>query len=181
MEKRNVSMRRLQVVAVMLGSLGLLGCAGTNEPPPTRPAVAVADEVGAVDRARLVGTWQCRELNPYPGAPRLVTTVTYASDGSFTSQGTTAAGEAGPSPMRFSGTGHWRVEGDRLITSDVHSDVTAADGNPLMSALGAISSSIANNFMRDRSGPIDVLRLTANELVLRPIGIEDPPVQSCTR
>ena len=174
-------MRILHLAGAAAVVLGLGGCAATSEPPPRRAAVAVTDEVGAIDRARILGSWQCRELNPYPGAPRLVTTVTYAPDGSFTSEGITAAGEAGPSPMRISAIGQWRVEGERLITSQVRSDATAADGNPLMSALGSISSSIANNFMRDRSGPIEVLRLTPTDLVLRPIGIEDPPVQSCTR
>jgi len=36
---------------------------------PSRPAVSVAKRVTMVSATELVGTWSCRELNPYPDQP----------------------------------------------------------------------------------------------------------------
>jgi hypothetical protein len=55
--------------ALLAGVLLLAGCATGGGETPRRPTTSVADDVGAVDRAAVVGTWQCRELNPYPEVP----------------------------------------------------------------------------------------------------------------
>ena len=79
-------MHRRRVFGV-LSALGLLAaCAGGGSGSrPVRPVVSMADEVGTVNRQLIVGTWQCRELNPYPGRPAQTTTATYHADGTFTS------------------------------------------------------------------------------------------------
>ena len=38
---------------------------------------------GAVDRERIVGTWQCRDLNPYPDQIDQLVRETYDADGSY--------------------------------------------------------------------------------------------------
>ena len=58
------------------GDLLLTGCTGLGGggETPKRPPLNVADQVQQVDRSKLVGTWQCRELNPYPEMPKQTTT-----------------------------------------------------------------------------------------------------------
>src|SRR5947208_2595006 len=71
-QRSEPSMRHRPLAAVAAGTLILVGCASTGGPPPSapaRPAVAVPDQVGAVDRALLIGNWSCHELNPVPGRP----------------------------------------------------------------------------------------------------------------
>jgi hypothetical protein len=166
--------------ALLVGTVLLAACAG-SEPAPRRIAIAVPDEVGQVDPTLLVGTWQCRELNPYPGQPPQSTEITYDAGGSF-------QGEARPSAespigrLLITATGNWRVEGDRLVTSNVESKAQALDGNPAAGFLAGIGSAFANGFLAaERDGATDILSLTKHELVMRPIGLDDPPILSCTR
>lgn len=164
-----------------LAAVGVLAACVGGGSAPGRPAVSLADEVGAIDRDLVVGTWQCRELNPYPERPLQAITTTYEADGRFTGQGRSA--EGGPvGGMIVDVWGSWAVEGDQLVASDVRTEARAADDNPAINMLAGLGAAIANTMMAtQREGASDVLRLTPNDLVMRPIGVQDAPVIACTR
>ena len=76
--------------ALRRDSVGMGCCWCWRAAPPvavrrrrSRPVVDVQDHVGAVDRERIVGTWQCRDLNPYPDQIDQLVRETYAADGSY--------------------------------------------------------------------------------------------------
>lgn len=166
--------------AVGAGFLFLAACTGSSGgDTPRRPALDVADGVTGVDRDMIVGTWQCRELNPYPELPQQVTTITYKADGTFTGEGRT---QARPpfGPMTSTSSGKWRVEDGQIVTSDVAIDAGSEDA--FTNVMAGITSSIANTLgMTQAQGAGDVLELSRNRLTFRPVGIEDPPTFSCTR
>lgn len=171
-------MRADAVAGFGVALLLVTGCA-TGGDTPRRPAVSVADEVSAVDRAAVVGSWQCRELNPYPEVPTVATTTTYRADGSFTSEGRSAA-RPPLGAVEITATGNWSVEGGAIVTSGVTTEASSADAWTDMMA--GVAARLVDSF----GGPEDraageVLKLTRAELVLRPSGVEDPPVIACTR
>ncbi len=134
----------------LVGACLLAGCAvgGGGGDAPRRPAVAIADEVAAVDRDLVVGTWACRELNPYPEMPPLTITTTYEADGTFVSE--TEAG--------------------------------SADGDAWTDLVARATASLVNTFAIDQPRATgEVLQLDRQQLVMRPVGVEDPPVISCAR
>jgi hypothetical protein len=162
---------RLASAALILGA-----CTGTTEPPPQRTPVSVADRVDSIDRNLLVGTWQCREMNPYPGAPAHTTTVTYRADGTFAGEGSTGGAMSG---LSLQSSAKWRIEGDQLVMSD--QDSSATSENPVLSVLGSLGSAIADQMTAGETARSDILQLDSGHLVWRVAGIEDPPVMSCTR
>jgi hypothetical protein len=168
------------VEAVALGTPILLaGCTGMGGDTPTRPPLNVADQVQQVDRGEVVGTWTCRELNPYPELPQQRTTITYNKDGTLVGEGRS---EARPpfGAMTVNLTGKWAVEGDRIVTSDMQADAGSADA--FTDVMAGIATSIANSWSTSQAqGSGDVLKLTERELVLRPVGVDDPPTFSCSR
>jgi hypothetical protein len=84
--------------------------------------------------------------------------------------------------MQVNATGRWVVEGDRIATSDVQTDASAADGDAWTNMMANVGASIVNNLGREQTaGAGDVLKLSRSELLLRPVAVEDPPVISCTR
>jgi hypothetical protein len=80
-------MRRGPGILVVV--LAVSACAAAG--PPARPALDLADRVGPVDRREIVGTWRCRDLNPYPDRPEQTVAATYRADGTFVSESETAA------------------------------------------------------------------------------------------
>ena len=112
-------------MAALTGSLILTGCAMGGGDTPRRPVVSVTDEVQAIDREALVGTWECRELNSYPEIPQVTTRTTYRADGTFTSEGRSA-----PRPpfgsMEIEAKGRWAVEGQQVTTSGVETEASSA-------------------------------------------------------
>ena len=165
--------------ALLAGAVALAGCATSGGDTPRRPATSVADEVGEVDRAAVVGTWQCRELNPYPEVPLVATTTTYRADGTFTSEGRSAP-RPPLGPVRVEANGRWSVDGGEIVTSGVTTEASSEDAwTNLMAGVGA---QFVDWFGRaqDRAS-VEVLKLSRGELVVRPNGVEDPPVIACTR
>ena len=155
-----------------------LGSLGTSE---SRPQVTVAKEVTTVSSAELVGSWACRELNPYPEQPAVTTTIALAADGTMSSEALLPMAETmpGASDMLMTMTGNWRVEGDRLLTTDTEVEMTNADGS--QGGLSSIMQS-AVAFFADQAGDgnAEIFRVTASELVMRD---EDPdaPTVACLR
>jgi hypothetical protein len=171
----------MAVRAGVLAAMLVAGCTGAGGDPPRRPAVAVADDVNAVDGGQVVGTWQCRELNPLPEIPQQIIVTTYEADGTFLSESRSA-----PRPplgaMLVTVRGWWAVEGDRIVTSGVTTEAHAADGDAWTDMMAGLGASFVNSLgERGSAGAGEVLRLGAGELVLRPLGVEDPPVIACTR
>ncbi len=166
---------------LLMGASGLLAsCAGMAGPPPARPPVQVSDQVQQVDRGAVVGTWNCRELNPYAEVPAQNSTVTYAADGTFIAKAHYDAGAAPPfGGMSVLTTGKWSVENDRIVTSDVNTQASSPDA--FTNVIAGVASTFANNMSAQQQGSGDVLKLTRTELTLRPDGVEDPPVIGCTR
>jgi hypothetical protein len=164
---------------VVAGALLLAGCATGGGEAPRRPAVSVADQVGTVDRSLLVGTWQCRDLNPYSGAPQQTVTQTFGADGTFRGD-SSVSGEGPVGLIQVSAVGKWAVQGERLVTSDVTTKASSAD--PTMNLIAGLTSQYLNSQPPSlRDGSSDVLELTRSRLVTRPAGIDDPPVIACTR
>ena len=147
----------------------------------SRPPVTIAKEVTTVSNAELVGSWTCRELNPYPDQPAVTTTIVLAANGTMSSETLLPMAETmpGASDMLMRMTGDWRVEGDRLITTNTDVEMANADGSQ-----GGLSSMMqsAAAFFTDRAGDgnAEIFRVTASELVMRD---EDPdaPTVACLR
>jgi hypothetical protein len=168
----------VQVAAVAVLLAGCTGLGGGGE-TPKRPPLNVADQVQQVDRSKLIGTWQCRELNPYPEVPKQQTTITYGKDGTLSGVGQS---EARPpfAAMTVKITGKWAVEGDQIVASDIKTEAGSAD--EFTNVMAGIGSSIVNTFSKSQpQGSGDVLELTQHKLVFRGVGVEDPPTYSCTR
>jgi hypothetical protein len=165
--------------ALLVGTLLLVGCATGGGDTPRRPTTSVADEVGTVDSAAVVGTWECRELNPYPEVPQVATTTTYRADGTFTSEGRSAP-RPPLGPVRVEANGRWSVEGGEIVTSEVETEASSEDAwTNLMAGVGARFVDAFGGSQNRASG--EVLKLGRGELVVRPSGVEDPPVIACTR
>ena len=62
-------------------------------------------------------------------------------------------------------------------------DVKTSAGSPdaFTNVMAGIATSLINSAHGQEQGSGDVLKLTRTELVFRPVGVEDPPVYSCTR
>ena len=173
-------MRATSRLLLLGATAALAACSGIAGPPPKRPAVQVSDQVQQVDRAAIVGTWTCREVNPYAEVPAQNSTVSYDADGGFISKARYDAGATPPfGGMSVVTTGKWTVENDRIVTSDVNSQASSPDAFTNM--LAGVATSFANNMSAQQQGSGDVLKLTRNELTIRPVGIDDPPVLACTR
>jgi hypothetical protein len=161
----------------------LAGCAmGGGGDAAKRPPVSVADEVTTVQNSMLIGTWRCRELNPYPQVPRATRTISFAEDGTVIAEMLT---EDDPryGPMQGTSRSNWSVEGDRLVLRNMTIETKAAEGstNPFGNVLGGLATTVANTFLRGQmNSTSDVLKLTSSELIFRTV-VEDPPVVACTR
>ena len=148
---------------------------------PSRPQIDIPKEVTTVSTAELVGSWSCRELDPYPDQPAVTTTIVLAADGTMSSEALLpmAGTMPGASDMLMTMTGNWRVEGDRLITTNTDVEMANADGSQ-----GGLSSMMqsAAAFFTDQAGDgnAEIFRVTATELVMRD---EDPdtPTLACLR
>lgn len=176
---------RLGTVAA-LTSLGLVAACDAGGLDPfgagaERPEVSVAKEVTMVSAAELVGTWTCRELDPYPDQPEIESAITINSDGTMSSESVLPIGETMPGnpDMVMTLMGDWQIEGDRLVTSDSEVEVVAADGSE--SGLPSLMSDAAAYFV-DQAGDSssEIFRITASELVMR---ADDPdaPTIACLR
>ncbi len=146
-----------------------------------RPVVDVQDHVGAVDRERIVGAWQCRDLNPYPDQIDQLVHETYGADGSYHA-------ESRPAPRPPLGAlvvtvrGSWAVAGDKVVTSGLKTEARSADGDANTDMLAGLGAEFVNSYAANQAdSAADVLELGADRLVLRPVGVTDPPVIACTR
>jgi hypothetical protein len=181
-----MSIRSLAAVAA--GVMALAGCAsmggGPSPSAPERPAVAVQDEVGAVDRALLIGTWSCRELNPYPGRPATDVQVSFNADGTGHNSAILDPAQGG-SPlgkMAVDFTYNWQVQGERILASGVQSSVHALDGNPATGVMAGLSQFVVNRFSSQlKPGTLDPLKLDRQQLIVRNADAPDGPVLDCTR
>ncbi len=171
---------RWQSCGAALATVAMLaGCATGGGEHPRRPPVDVPDQVTTVDRSQIIGTWQCHELNPFPELPAQTSAITYAGDGTFHSVAHTQARE-GFGAMTVNVTGKWSVQDGALATSEVKTAASSTDA--FTNALAGIGSSLVNSMSSSQlQGAGNILKLTAHDMVLRPIGIEDPPVVACTR
>ena len=178
-----------KVTAGAVLALALLaGCAGGGSgtaPTPTRAEVVFEDEVRVVDAKRLVGRWECRELNPFTGRPPGRQTMTYEVGGKGRSQALLDMAEQGGPPlgrMTLDSTCDWRVEGERVVASNIRTDARAADGDAASGFMAGLTQMVANNFInRNKPGTVNVLRLTDRELVMRDTETPQAPLIGCTR
>lgn len=176
---------RLGTVAALSSLVLVAACdAGGLDPfgaDAKRPEVSVAKEVTMVSATELVGTWTCRELDPYPDQPEITSTITINADGTMSSESVLPLAETVPGnpDMVMTMTGDWQVQGDRLITSNSEVDVAAADGSE--GGLASLMSNAAAYFV-DQAGDSssEIFRITASDLVMRS---DDPdaPTLSCQR
>jgi hypothetical protein len=177
---------RLASTATLIASTALLAACDVSDFDPlaasqSRPQVTIAKEVTTVSSAELVGSWACRELDPYPEQPAVTTTIELSADGTMASEALLpmAGTMPGASDMLMTMTGNWRVEGDRLITTDTDVEMTSAGGGA--GGLSSIMQSAAA-FFADQAGDgnAEIFRVTASELVMRDEG-PDAPTVACLR
>lgn len=174
---------RFVPAAALLATALVAGCDVADMNPmasPSRPQVTVEKEVSMVSEAELVGTWSCRELNPYPDQPTVTTTLDLSADGTMMSEAILPmpAEMAATGDMMMTMTGDWQVEGDRLVTSNTESEFTSADGGA--QGLSAMMDSMAAFFADRGDSNAEIFRVTATELVMRG-DAEDAPTVACTR
>lgn len=156
--------------------LCLVGCATQ----PTRPEIATPLPTGPVEQALLIGLWSCRDLNPLPGQPVQAITTRYADDGRFQSVSHLPA-RGGMGPLRIGQQGRWSVEGDQLVTTEVKTVARTADGNTEMDAMAQAGADLIDLMAGDAPHASQILRLDRQELVLRPVDMQDPPMIGCSR
>lgn len=179
-------MRQVRRIAAATALLALAaGCAGGEPDAPIRPVVSLPDEVGAVDRAALVGTWACRELNPLTGREPVTSTMELGADGRGHNVGQADMMERGApvsGKMVIDTVYDWRVDGDRLVAANARTTVRSADGEPTSGFLAGLAQMAVNTFAKGGApGSMDVLRLDARELVLRNAEVAEAPTLACTR
>jgi hypothetical protein len=150
------------------------------EPQSDRPALSSLPAAAAPEPSLLIGTWRCRDLNPYPGQPRQVITTSYDADGSFVSE-SEIAGRGAMGPIAVAQRGRWSLADGQLLTHDVTTQARALDGNSETDALVKASAELIDAVGRDKRVASEVLRLDAKRLTLRPAEVTDPPVIGCTR
>jgi hypothetical protein len=154
----------------------LAGC----EPQGDRPALSSLGPAVTVDPTRLVGTWRCRDLNPYPDQPSQVITTDYAADGTFRSS-SVIPGRGPLGAIEVAQRGRWSVANDELVTDDIKTEARSVDGNTETDAYAKASAELIDAMGRDRPAASEVLRLDERRLTLRPVDVTDPPVIGCTR
>jgi hypothetical protein len=135
---------------------------------PSRPQVDIPKEVTTVSTAELVGSWTCRELNPYPDTPRVTIAMTFAADGTMAAESTLPMEQAmsGMGDMLMTWTGDWMVEGDRLLTTGTEVETVMADGSDT-GLTGMINQFVAGFTDRAEDMNAEVLRVTATIACLR--------------
>lgn len=170
---------------VPLLAAGLLAACDPGELNPlaseSRPPVTVAKEVTMVSAAELVGSWTCRELNPYPDQPPIETDLEIREDGTLTSEAILPMDQEmpGAGDLIMTIDADWQVEGDRMVTTNTKGSTRAADGSTggvsdlINQAMAAFTELAAD-------GTSEVFKVDAQELVMR--GDEpDAPTVSCQR
>lgn len=168
-------MRSLWAILLLL----LASCAVE---PPRRPVVEAGAPLGVVEPALLVGVWECRDLNPYPGQPDQVVVSTYDADGSFVDRSLVPGPPGLGGMMEVTVRGRWAVEGGRLVTREARAEARAVEGEARLGQIAALGAEFLNSRpAHERDTVAEVLRLDAGELVLRPVGPEDPAIVRCTR
>lgn len=178
-------MKRLLAVSVVVLPLAACATGGSDGSSPKRPVIKVADQVGPIDRQLVIGTWTCRELNPFPNMPSTLQTVTYQADGTaknaaVVDAATTASGL--PAKFNASFSYDWSVAGEQIIASNVQSTITAADDGAGSTLLAPIAQMMASTFAdQAQPGTSNVLELTTTSLVMSAANMEDPPIVSCRR
>ena len=171
---------------VFLAAL-LAGCASGGEPTPAlqRPMVAVTDTAANVDRAQLVGTWACRELNPVPGHAPAQQTIRYNADGTGSTSSVidasqTARDLSGRYDLDF--TYNWAVEGGKIVASNVRSKATPADSSESSGLLARLTEVVVSNFgATGKPGAAELLQQSHDKLVMKAANVEGGPILSCTR
>ncbi len=165
------------VATAAIASLTLLAACDVGDfdafgSSPSRPQVDIPKEVSTVSADEVVGSWSCRELDPYPDMPDVAIDMTFDADSSMAAESTIPMEETmpGAGDMLMTWTGNWSVEGDRLITTGTEVETVMADGSD--TGLAGMLNQLINSF-RDRAEDMnaEVLRITATELVMRD---EDP-------
>lgn len=172
-----------------LATLAACATGGGGEEPSSaalrRPAVTMPDEVRDVDRAKLVGTWTCKELNPIEGRAPITTTVRFNQDGTARNSAIVdMAAQGGPvgGKMAIDYAYTWQVQGERVVAVNPQATVRAADGSQATGFLASLSQFVINRFSSEtKPGTMDPLKLTSSELVLRSGEMADGPVLACTK
>jgi|GEM_PF-2005420 len=164
-------MRRAATTAI--ASLILLAACDSGDfaaldTSPSRPQIDVPKEVTTVSRDEIVGSWTCRELDPYPDTPEVTIAMSFAADGTMAAESTVPMEQAmpGAGDMLMTWTGDWMVEGDRLMTSGTEVETVTADGRDT-GLTGMINQFVASFTDRAEDMNAEVLRITATELVMR--------------
>lgn len=173
--------------ACALAAVGLLtACAGPRPVgPPVDSAVSIAASGSAVDRRLLLGRWRCAQANAPAGAEVPGYSLEYTIDGMGRSLAETAGGPPGSmlAEARIVVETNWRwgTQGDSLEQSGMASIVRPGDDAPISVAAARVAQ-ISLDSLAQSAPPVsrvEVLRLEADNLVLRPEG--RPQIVACSR
>jgi hypothetical protein len=170
---------------LLLGAacMGLAACTVAEPGPfPPRPHVHVPKEVTSIPAERLVGIWNCRELNPFPDQAPVLTRLELAPDGRLKSeQMILIEGEAPREvDLVFVLEGRWQVDGDRIVASDVQGSARAALGGKADEAPSSMDGVLDAFARQAEEAPLEIFRLSTDEVVMRE---NDPgaPFITCAR
>ena len=158
------------VATAAIASLTLLAACDVGDfgSSPSRPQINIPKEVTTVSADEVVGSWTCRELNPYPDMPDVAIDMTFDADGSMAAESTIPMAQTmpGAGDMLMTWTGQWSVEGNRVITSATEVETVMADGSDTGLA-GMLNHFIAS--FRDQAEDMnaEILQISATELVMR--------------
>ena len=152
--------RTVAPVAALGTALAVGGCASLT--PPERPAWEGSDQVGEVDPASLIGTWEVTPLNPLPDQPEQQTVIEYRDDGTVLAR--VDPGEESRALLgedaRFEMTADWSLTDGIVRHENVEMEVVSD------SALARLMSAMVNGVKRDLGGTADIQELDADRIVM---------------
>jgi len=139
------------VVAILLSSCGTA---------PTRDPYTGADQVGAVDSAKIIGTWKMSVLNPIGDENDNQVTFTFQDGGEWQSTYVPSAQQnADLGAMEFVGQGVWRVEGDKVFTQA--ESIDEVTGNKL----GGLMKAVTSAFLSKSAGYVNPYEMSVNRII----------------
>ena len=173
--------------AIALAFAALLAACAGERPvgPPVDAGVAFADTAPGIDRRLLLGRWRCAQANAPSGAEVPGQILEYTIDGTGRSEAESAGGPPGSllaeARIIVDTSWLWGTVGDRLEQSGMVATARPGDDAPVSVAAARVAQISLDALGRSapRVTHLEVLRLDAERLVLRPEG--RPQVVSCTR
>lgn len=176
--------RRLSVFC-LAACAPLTACAAADDLAavfPGRLPLVLHETPIAADAETLVGQWRCREMNPYPDQAPVLTGFSFEPDGGFVEEtsilleGRSLRAE----DLILVLEGRYRVDAGLVFRESLAGATRSRDGSA-QDADGTSMMSVMEAFAAEaETFPLEILRATADELILRETG-DDKATLECRR